>query len=131
MQSLHRRIDELVEREELPWQRDGNRVTIYFTRNGRSQAVHLARKDDRYRFYSVVVHADEVKEDRRLLAFRIWRRNGLKPVVLFMLDDRDRVIGLIEQPVASMHTRELGLYLETLARECDRFEYILTGDDTR
>ena len=131
MQALHRRIDDLVEREGLPWQRDGNRVTVSFTRNGRSQVVRLAQKDDRYRFYSVVARAKGVNEDRRLLAFRIWRRNGLKPVVLFMLDDRDQVIGLIDQPVASMHARELKFYLETVARECDRFEYILTGSDRR
>ena len=131
MQTLHRWIDDLVAREGVPWQRDGNRVTISFTRNGRSQVVHLARRDDRYRLYSVVARADDVNEDRRLLAFRIWRRNGLKPVVLFMLDGRDRVIGLIDQPVSSMQVRELRFCLETLAMECDRFEYILTGGDTR
>ena len=130
MQTLHRRIDDLVAREGLPWQRDGNRLTIPFTRDGRAQVVHLAQRDDRYRFYSIVAHAKDVNEDRRLLAFRIWRRNGVKPVVLFLLDDRDRVIGLIEQPVASMQGRELRFYLEVLARECDRFEFILTGDDT-
>lgn len=130
MQALHRRIDDLVAREGLPWQREGNRVTISFTRDGRSQVVHLARKDDRYRFQSIVANADDVGEDRRLLAFRIWRRNGLKPLVLFTLDDRDRVIGLINQPVESIHAKELKFYLETLARECDRFEYILTGGDT-
>ena len=130
MQSLHRRIDDLVAREGLPWQRNGNRVTISFSRDGRSQVVHLEQRDERYRFYSIVAHANDVNEDRRLLAFRIWRRNGLKPVVLFMLDDRDQVIGLIDQPVGSMHARELKFYLETLARQCDRFEYILTGSDT-
>ena len=129
MQSLHRCIDDLVARERLPWQRNGNRVTISFTRDGRSQIIHLAQRDRRYRFYSIVAHANDVNEDRRLLAFRIWRRNGLKPVVLFLLNDRDQVMGLIDQPVGSMHTRELKFYLETLARECDRFEYILTGSD--
>ena len=42
MQDLLRRIDDLVAREGLPWKRDGNRVTISFTRDGRSQVVHLA-----------------------------------------------------------------------------------------
>ncbi len=51
-------------------------------------------------------------------------------MVLFILDDSDRLIGLIEQPVASMGTGEFKFYLETLAREYDRFEYILTGGDT-
>ena len=131
MQTLHRWIDDLVARESLPWQRDGNRLTVSFTRDGRSQVVHLAQRDDRYRFYSIVAHAKDVNEDRRLLAFRIWRRHGLKPVVLFTLDDRDQVIGFIDQRIRSMHATELRFYLETLARECDRFEYILTGGDTR
>ena len=130
MQDLLRRIDDLVAREGLPWKRDGNRVTISFTRDGRSQVVHLALRDDRYRFYSIVANADEVGEDRRLLAFRIWRRSGLKPVVLFTLDDREQVIGLINQPVENMHAKELKFYLEMLSRECDRFEYILTSGDT-
>ena len=38
-------------------------------------------------------------------------------------------IGLIEQPIESVHPKDLKFYLETLARECDRLEYILTGAD--
>ena len=63
------------------------------------------------------------------LAFRIWRRNALKAVVTFTIDRRERVIGLIDQPIESVHPKELKFYIETLARECDRFEYILTGAD--
>ena len=44
---------------------------------------------------------------------------------------RERVIGLIDQPIASVHPKELKFYLETLARECDRLEYTLTGVDMR
>ena len=129
MQALHHQIDSLTTRESLPWVRKGNRVTISFVRNGRSQVVRLSRRKDRYLFYSIVAHADSVNEDRRSLAFRIWRRNALKSVVLFTINLRNQVVGLIDQPVESMHTKELKFYLETLARESDRFEYILTGDD--
>jgi hypothetical protein len=41
----------------------------------------------------------------------------------------DHPIGVIEQPVATLDHEELVLYIETLARECDRFEYKLTGSD--
>ena len=129
MKALHRRIDDLTAHEGLPWKRKGDRVKISFASDGRSQVVHLARRQDRYVFHSVVARTDAVNEDRRSLAFRIWRRNALKPVVLFTIDQRDRVIGLIDQPVRSMRAKELKFYLETLARECDRFEYILTGED--
>ena len=129
MEDLLRRLDELAALERLPWQRDGNRIRISLSRNGRSQIVRLARRKDRYVFSSVVAHASAVNEGRRSLAFRIWRRNALKAVVMFTVDRRERVIGLIDQPIESVHTKELKFYLETLARECDRFEYILTGAD--
>ena len=38
--------------------------------------MRLARRKDRYVFSSVVAHASAVNEDRRSLAFRIWRRNA-------------------------------------------------------
>ena len=55
--------------------------------------------------------------------------NTLSPAVRLhaVLED----IGLIDQPIESVHRKELRFYLETLARECDRLEYILTGADLR
>ena len=124
-------IDETVFDESLPWRRNGRRVRISFSRNGRSQIVRVARRGDRYVFSSVVANVAAVNEDRKKLAFRLWRRNALKAVVTFTIDRRDRVIGLIDQPIESVHPKELKFYLETLARECDRLEYILTGADVR
>ena len=131
MEELLRWVDEAVAEKGLPWIRDGRRVRISFSRNGRSQRVRLAQRKNRYVFSSVVAHVSAVNEDRRSLAFRLWRRNALKAVVTFTIDRRDRVIGLIDQPIESVHPKELKFYLETLARECDRFEYILTGADVR
>ena len=131
MEDLLRRIDKLTTRERLPWRRDGRRVRVSFVRNGRSQIVRLSRRRDRYVFSSIIARATAVNESRRSLAFRIWRRNALKPVVTFTIDHWEQVIGLIDQPVGSMHAKELKFYIETLARECDRFEYILTGADVR
>lgn len=131
MEDLLRWIDRMVADEGLPWRRNGRRVRISFSRNGRSQIVRLARRRDRYVFSSVVANVSAVSEDRRSLVFRLWRRNALKAVVTFTIDRWDRVIGLIDQPIESVHPKELKFYLETLARECDRFEYILTGVDMR
>jgi len=36
----------------------------------------------------------------------------------------------IAQPVATLDHQELKLYIDTVAKECDRFEYILTGSDS-
>jgi len=53
----------------------------------------------------------------------------MKDLVTFAFDDKNNLIGVIEQPALTLDHEELNLYIETLARECDRFEYILTGDD--
>ena len=131
MEELLSWIDDLVAVERLPWQRKGRRVRISLSRDGRSQIVRLARRRDRYILSSVVAHVSAVNEDRRSLAYRLWRRNALKAVVTFTIDHWERVIGRIDQPIESLRDKELKFYLQTLARECDRLEYTLTGADTR
>ena len=134
MEALLSRVDAQIRECRLPWVRNGNAVRVELTRHGRRHTVHLARKGDRYLFRAVVAGAALIGGNdarRRELAYRIWRRNALKSVILFTIDGRDRVIGLVEQPVASMHDAELRSYVETLAKECDRFEYVLTGEDSR
>ena len=42
---------------------------------------------------------------------------------------RHRLIGVIEQPAQTLDREELVLHINTLARECDRFEYKLLGKD--
>jgi len=131
MEDLIRSIDILAADQRLGWQRHGRRVRVSLSRHGRSQDVRVARRRNHYVFTSVVAHAGAVNENRRSLAFRLWRRNALMAVVTFTIDRRDRVIGLIDLPIESAHPKEIRFYLETLARECDRLEYILTGADTR
>ena len=65
----------------------------------------------------------------RDLAYRAWRKNDLKEIVTFSFDRRHRLIGVIEQPAETLDREELVLYISTLARECDRFEYKLLGRD--
>ena len=59
----------------------------------------------------------------RDLAYRAWRRNAAKELVTFSFDEQDSLIGVIEVPAATLDREELQLYVETLAKECDRFEY--------
>jgi len=47
--------------------------------------------------------------------------------VTFAFDHNDRLVGVVEQPAATLDHEEVRVYIETLARECDRFEYTLTG----
>jgi len=53
----------------------------------------------------------------------------MKDLVSFAFDDKNNLVGIIKQPALTLDHDELKLYIETLARECDRFEYILTGKD--
>ena len=86
MEELLSWIDDLIAFERLPWRRKGKRVRIWLSRDGRSQFVHLARQGDRYVLSSVIAPVSAVNEDRRSLEYRLWRRNALKAVVTFMID---------------------------------------------
>lgn len=126
------RIDKLTKQNNLPWTRSGDRVWIELSDRGRRQQVQFFRIDDDYVFISPIVSAAFVNQSaahRRDLAFRTWRRNTLKAVVSLAFDKRERLIGIIEQPAKTLRDRELRFYVEMLAQECDRYEYILTGSD--
>ena len=132
MKELLSRIDQLSKRRGRQWTREGEVVRVKLHEGGQSQAIRVSRDEDRYVFRSVVLPASDVtrNNDRwRRIAYRAWRRNASKPLVTFAFDHDDRLIGLIEVPAATLDHEELDLYIETLARECDRFEYALTGAD--
>ena len=126
------RIDELTKRDNLPWTRDGNRIWVEFSDRGRRQRVQCLHLGDYYVFTSPVVSAGFVNRSakhRRDLAFRTWRRNTLKAVVSLAFDKRGGLLGVVEQRAETLRDKELRFYIETLAQECDRYEYILTGSD--
>ena len=62
-------------------------------------------------------------------ASRAWRRNAMKELVTFAFDEDDRLIGVVEVPAGTLQDEELRVYIEVLAKECDRFEYALKGWD--
>ena len=133
MQELITRIEQLSKSPDRGWTLEGDTIQISLHEGGRSQTVHVSQEEDRYVFRSVVLSsaaATRTRNRRRRIAYRAWRRNGSKPLVTFAFDYQDRLIGLIEVPAATLDHEELDLYIETLARECDRFEYVLTGGDT-
>ena len=134
MESLVSRIDALIAVNSVPWRRDGHTVRVELKKRARTQVVHFERIEDRYIFRSVVLPPRAVTTtDRkwRNLAYRAWRRNATKDLVAFAFDAADALVGVIEVPAATLDREELQMYVETLAKECDRFEYALTGEDTR
>ena len=100
--------------------------------DGSTQTVQLSHADDRYRFESTVLLSREVTRKQRLwrdIAYRTWRRNAMKELVTFAFDEDDRLIGVVEVPTDTLQDEELRVYIEALAKECDRFEYALKGWD--
>lgn len=99
---------------------------------GRSQTVCIERTGDGYVFTSIVLGTARVKEQRENLSSfvdRLWRRNRQTDVVNFTFDPQNRVIGRIDHPVDTLDGEELYFYLSRLAIECDRMEYVLTGEN--
>jgi hypothetical protein len=131
VKTLLSHVDDAIKGQRLPWKRSGGSVEVELW-GRRRQRVHLERRGDRYVFWSRVVGPKIVtRTDRewRELAYRSWRKNGFKELVGFSFDRRDCLIGVIQQLAATLDREELVLYIDTLARECDRFEYKLTGGD--
>lgn len=132
MKTLLKRIDDLSKEPDRRWEREGETLRVSLYKGARRHCVLLSRDEDRYVFRAVVLSDSEVtrnKQQRRRIARRAWRRNATKALVTFGFDSDDRLVGQIEAPAATLDHDELVLYIETLARECDRFEYVLTGQD--
>ncbi len=133
IEPLLEKIDGVIRRSRLPWNREGNSVEVELWPGGRKHIVEVNRRSETYIFSSRVVDAKHVTQSNRYwrdLVYRAWRKNAVKELITFAFDERDRLIGLIAQPAATLDHEELKLYIDTVAKECDRFEYILTGSDT-
>jgi len=99
---------------------------------GRGQTVKIERDGDGYVFTSVVLGSARGKaqhDDQPTLAERLWRRNRQTDVVNFTFDQQHRLIGRVEHLADSLDAEELFFYLSRLAIECDRMEYLLTGEN--
>ena len=138
-----RMADKLIAADEVYWRRRGRVIHAQIGHSeqilpdgaapiDRWQDVEITRRGEICVFRSVVVGRKYVTRNHahwRRLAYRVWRKNAEKDLVSFAFDREDRLIGLIEQPLATMAPKELSFYVETVAKECDRFEYVLTGED--
>ncbi len=60
---------------------------------------------------------------------KIWERNNSVDLVGFTENDKGHLAEQIIQLEACLDYEEFEFYILSLARECDRLEYILTGED--
>ncbi len=63
------------------------------------------------------------------LPIQAWLRNRALMLVGFRIDRQNRLVGEAWIPKVGLVAEEFQLYVRTLATECDRFEYALTGKD--
>lgn len=140
MEQINRWLDELIEEEPNRWSRTGGRVSvvldsIHTTSKPRKQEVRLIDKGDFVILQSVVAKSKELniskKQDKLKLHQRIMERNAVKQVVALYIDNRDRVIGSASIHKNTITKSKLEFTLSILARDCDRFEYILHGEDNQ
>ena len=119
--------------DESGWEFDGKRLEMPVGAGGRRHRINLARKrNGDYVLTCVVLGSATVTDSKakwRELARLAWRRNAEQELVTFAFDDSHRLVGQVRHPADHLDFEEFELYVRTLARECDRFEYLLTGQD--
>lgn len=83
---------------------------------------------DAYRISAVVVRRD-IAASLEELPIRAWLRNRATSLVGFRIDAVGRLLGEAWIPKIGLEAEEFRLYLRTVALECGRLEYFLTGRD--
>ena len=98
--------------------------------NARQQRVRIIRSNDYYQLSSIVLGRQQTRSlSPKRIAELVWLRNQETDVVAFGWDKRDRLVGRIDQLAETMDAEDLFFYLEMLALECDRLEWLITGED--
>jgi hypothetical protein len=116
--------------EREGWTLNGNRVEVPLVGTGRHQSVLIADEEDECVLSSVVLGSAQVTKTPRLwrkFAILAWMRNADHQIITFAFDRHHRLIGVIRHQKAYLDEVELELYIDRLAVECDRFEYLLSG----
>ena len=98
----------------------------------RKQTVTIREEGKQQVLTSIVLSKSEVTRRADVwsrLARLAWQRNAHTDLVTFTFDHEDNLIGRIRHPTMTLDREELLLYIRALVRECDRFEYLLSGLD--
>ena len=90
--------------------------------------IHIDEAGEYYHLTSIVARRSIVSAANDL-PMQVWLRNRHASLVGFWIDDHDRLIGESWVPKAGLSDNEFQFYLRQVAKECDGFEYALTGTD--
>ena len=132
MIKIERLVRSIPKVRRQAWEVHEDRIRVQVRGGSRHQVVTIERRDRLYVFTSVVLGTRSVTKDvrrwRRLVRL-VWERNARHQLVTLRFDRRDRLVGQIQHQAHFLDPEELELYVNTLARQCDRLEYLLTGKD--
>lgn len=95
--------------------------------NNRSHKVYVDdSRDEAIRLWAVVVTRGDAPDNA---ALESWKINRYRELIGFRLAEYGRVIGEAWVPLTGLSLDEWKTYVFTLARACDRLEYLWTGKD--
>ncbi len=106
---------------------DGSHVHVVLGDNHR-QRVTVKDEGDAYALNAVVARPSVVSAVPDVVV-KAWLRNRGTHLLGFRVDERGRLVGEAWVPKAGLGASEFQCYIRTVAIECDRFEYTLTGRD--
>ena len=96
--------------------------------DGRRHRVDVEQQADAFVLSAIVVRQSKVASQSDL-PVQAWLRNRAVALVGFRIDKRGRMVGEAWMPKIGLTADEFQLVVRTVAVECDRFEYVLTGRD--
>jgi hypothetical protein len=132
MDKITKYMKRLCSANDANWIVEGDELSMPTRKGERHQSIVFSRQGDDYVLTTVVLGAARVcRDDKRWreLARLAWRRNAENEIVTYAFDRWHRLVGQIRHPAEFLDYNELELYVRALARDCDRFEYLLTGRD--
>jgi hypothetical protein len=108
----------------------GGEIDVTFG-DERKHRVTVEERPDRneLRLWAVAARPAMLPDDPNGPHVHAWKRNRLSDLVGFKIDGRGRLIGEAWVPLAGLDAEEWALYVRTVARACDRVEYLLSGRD--
>ena len=132
MNKLVRQVTRLSKEIDCQFDKTKQKIVLSVAAGQRSQKISITKQDRDYCLTSVILGTKQVTSRAkrwRELAKLAWHRNAEHQLVTFAFDKQERLVGQIRHPAEHLDYEELKVYVRALARECDRFEYLLSGDD--
>lgn len=106
---------------------DQTRVCVTF-KDQRKHWLNVIDEGDSYLLRGHVASRKTVRSVHGL-PVKIWLRNRTTQLVGFRIDNKSRLVGEAWVPKDGLNAEEFQMYLNILASECDRLEFLLTGTD--